>query len=71
MASIILASAVMSGVEYLFVQLGIYGHNWWRTAYTGIGLLAYFGAATYCFGASLNRCAGRLMPLRCFSFCGP
>lgn len=30
------------GIEWLFLQLHIYFHNWWRVAYTALGLPVYF-----------------------------
>ncbi|MCR2805829.1 hypothetical protein [Paenibacillus soyae] len=30
------------GVEWTFLQLGVYEHHWWRTAYTIIAMLVFF-----------------------------
>jgi hypothetical protein len=35
-------SGVFVGIEWLFLKLHIYTHNWWRLAYTGFGLPFYF-----------------------------
>ncbi|NBD24221.1 hypothetical protein [Paenibacillus glycinis] len=55
---IILAIAAMSGVEYLFLRIGIYEHYWWRTVYTAIGLVVYFWAAKYWFGRIMRPLRG-------------
>lgn len=36
-------AATFMGIEWLFLSLGVYIHYWWKTIYTGIGLLVYFG----------------------------
>lgn len=35
-------SGVFVGIEWLFLKLHIYSHNWWRLEYTGLGLPFYF-----------------------------
>ncbi|MEH7308247.1 hypothetical protein [Neobacillus drentensis] len=42
---IIFFSGFFVGVEWLFLKLHIYSHNWWRLAYTGLGLPFYFATA--------------------------
>jgi hypothetical protein len=39
---IVLFSGLFVGIEWLFLKLHIYSHNWWRLEYTGFGLLFYF-----------------------------
>jgi hypothetical protein len=39
---VVLMSGLFVGIEWLFLKLGIYTHNWWRLEYTAIGLLFYF-----------------------------
>jgi hypothetical protein len=34
--------ALFAGIEYLFLQLGIYDLHWWRIPYTSLGLPVYF-----------------------------
>jgi hypothetical protein len=34
-----------AGVEWLFLKLDIYKHNWWKTGYTSLGLPFYFVSA--------------------------
>jgi len=41
----LLFSGLFVGIEWLFLKLHIYSHNWWRLAYTGIGLPFYFATA--------------------------
>jgi hypothetical protein len=38
-------AAIFMGIKSLFLMLDIYEHNWWRTYFTGIGLLFYFWLA--------------------------
>lgn len=38
---LLIASFIM-GIEWLFVSLGIYEQYWWKTIYTGIGIMIYF-----------------------------
>lgn len=38
-------SVFFVGVEWLFLKLHIYTHNWWRLEYTGLGLPVYFTLA--------------------------
>ncbi|MDF2959493.1 MAG: hypothetical protein K0S39_1228 [Paenibacillus sp.] len=38
-------TAVFIGIEWLFLKMGIYSHNWWRIEYTAIGLPFYFAVA--------------------------
>ncbi|MEH7482232.1 hypothetical protein V7157_14355 [Neobacillus drentensis] len=41
----VLFSGLFVGIEWLFLMLHIYSHNWWRLAYTGLGLPFYFATA--------------------------
>lgn len=38
-------TALMVGIEWLFIHLGIYYHHWWRIEYSAIGLPFYFWLA--------------------------
>lgn len=42
---IILFAGIFVGIERLFLELQIYSHNWWRLAFTGLGLPFYFASA--------------------------
>lgn len=42
---IALGSIIFMGIEYAFVKLQIYVHHWWKTIYTGVGLLIHFKIA--------------------------
>ncbi|WP_432666399.1 hypothetical protein R9X47_08615 [Wukongibacter baidiensis] len=35
-------SILFMGIEYIFLKLNIYEQHWWKTIYTGIGLLIHF-----------------------------
>jgi hypothetical protein len=39
---IVLFSGFFTGIEFLFLELHIYSHNWWRLEYTGLGIAVYF-----------------------------
>lgn len=38
-------TSLFVGIEWLFLNLGIYTHNWWRLGYTALGLPVYFAVA--------------------------
>lgn len=37
----LLTASFIMGIEWLFLSLGIYEHYWWKTIYTGIGLMTF------------------------------
>jgi hypothetical protein len=37
--------SIIAGVEWAFLKLNIYSHNWWKIGYTSLGLLVYFPLA--------------------------
>lgn len=39
---VIFFSGLFVGIEWLFIWLKIYSHNWWRLEYTGLGFIVYF-----------------------------
>jgi hypothetical protein len=44
---IFIFTAYFVGIEWLFLHLGIYSHNWWKLGYTAIGLPLYFTLAKW------------------------
>lgn len=36
-------AVIFTGIDWYFVTLGIYQHFWWKSAYTGIGLIILYG----------------------------
>lgn len=40
--TIALCVLLFAGIEWLFVELGIYRHNWWHIGYTSLGLPTYY-----------------------------
>ena len=42
---IVLFSGLFVGIEWLFLKVHIYSHNWWRLEYTGLGLPFYFASS--------------------------
>jgi hypothetical protein len=57
---IVVFSLLITGVEILFVKLGIYYQNWWKSYYTFIGLLL-FNALGKSWFRRLNRSHGRAL----------
>ncbi|WP_127529625.1 hypothetical protein [Paenibacillus kobensis] len=43
----VLFSLFFSGIEWLFLKLGVYEHYWWRTPYTTVSLLFFFWLVRY------------------------
>lgn len=41
----VLFSGLFVGIEWFFLKLHIYSHNWWRLEYTGFGLPFYFAVS--------------------------
>jgi hypothetical protein len=42
---IFLFSGLFVGIEWLFLKVHIYSHNWWRLEFTGLGLPFYFASS--------------------------
>lgn len=40
--SILCIAAIFTGIDWLFTVLGIYQHFWWKSIYTGIGLIVLY-----------------------------
>jgi hypothetical protein len=55
---IIVISGIISGIEALFLKLGIYEHYWWKTSYTFISIILLFYLAKIWY-RRLNRPHGR------------
>lgn len=51
---IFLFAGLFVGIEWLFLELKIYSHNWWRLAFTGLGLPFYFATAKIIYQWILN-----------------
>jgi hypothetical protein len=52
--SILMFTVLFGAIEWLFLQLGIYTHNWWRIAYTMLGLPFYFLSAKMLYARILQ-----------------
>jgi hypothetical protein len=46
--------ALFVGIEWLFVKIHIYSHNWWRLEYTALGLPFYYLTAKICYRRIMN-----------------
>jgi hypothetical protein len=55
---IVVISGIISAIEELFLKLGIYEQNWWKTWYTFIGGILLFFFAKWWY-RQLNRSHGR------------
>jgi hypothetical protein len=42
-------TALYAGIEWIFLELHIYKHHWWKTVYTSIGLPFYFLFAKFLY----------------------
>lgn len=40
--SVLCIAAFLSGVDWYFNEIGIYSHYWWKSIYTGLGLLVLY-----------------------------
>ncbi|WP_419954492.1 hypothetical protein ACN6MT_01255 [Neobacillus niacini] len=50
-----------AGIEWLFLKLEIYKHNWWKIGYTTLGLLlVYFPLAKVCYRLFFQPLQGKL-----------
>jgi hypothetical protein len=60
--------AIIAGIEWLFVKLGIYTLHWWRIEYTSLGLVFYFALAKVMYRVMLQPLKGVLHAL-CLYLC--
>jgi hypothetical protein len=68
---IILATVLLAGTEWLFVELHIYTLHWWKIEYTVIGLLIYFPLAKIIYRRILHSLNGFLHSVFLFLCIGP
>jgi hypothetical protein len=64
---ILFFTGMFVGIEYLFLALGIYEVNWWRPAYTAVGLFIYFWIARKLYD-SLLQASSRFIRLISLNF---
>lgn len=55
---LLLFACLFAGMEWLFLHLHIYKHNWWRTEYTAAGLPAYYAAIKVLYGKLMQPLTG-------------
>jgi hypothetical protein len=63
--------SLFAGIEWTFLKLNIYSHNWWRIIYTSLGLLVYFPLAKVFHQLLSNPLKGFLHSLFLFLIVGP
>lgn len=52
---ILFIAAIFTGIEFLFIQLGIYEHHWWKYYMTFIGVVLYLSFLRFWFPRMLQR----------------
>lgn len=52
--SILCSAAIFTGIDWYFTILGIYQHFWWRSIYTGLGLIILYAISAWLWTA-LNK----------------
>jgi hypothetical protein len=68
---ILLFISLFAGIEWAFLKLNIYSHNWWRIGFTSLGLLVYFPLAKVFYQLLSNPLKGFLHSLFLFLIVGP
>lgn len=63
--------SLFAGIEWAFLKLNIYSHNWWRIGYTSFGLLFYFPIAKLFLQMLSNPLKGKLHSIFLFLSVGP
>lgn len=55
---LIFFTCLFVGIEWLFLKLNIYSHNWWRLGYTALGLPFFFAVAKKMYSLVLQPLKG-------------
>lgn len=63
--------ALFACIEWLFLKLNIYSHNWWRIAFTSMGLPFYFYSAKFLYQKILLPLNGITHSIVLFLILGP
>ncbi|MCX8130901.1 MAG: hypothetical protein N3I35_12480 [Clostridia bacterium] len=63
---IILFTALYVLIEYVFIQLGIYEHHWWKYYMTAIVVIVYLSTAKYWFAKIIQKPIGIIRTLTFF-----
>ncbi|MFP7300061.1 hypothetical protein [Neobacillus niacini] len=69
--TIFLLIGLIAGIEWTFLKLNIYSHNWWKIGFTSLGLLVYFPLAKVFHQLLSNPLNGFLHSLLLFLIVGP
>jgi hypothetical protein len=68
---ILMFISLFAGIEWAFLKLNIYSHNWWKIIYTSLGLLVYFPLVKVFHQLLSNPLKGSLHSLFLFLIVGP
>jgi hypothetical protein len=68
---ILFSISIFAGIEWLFLQLNIYSHNWWKIGYTSLGLFVYFPLAKVFYQLLSNPLYGKLHTIFLFLMISP
>lgn len=69
---IIFFTSLFAGIEWTFLQLNIYSHNWWKIGYTALGLLVFYFPISKVFDQLLSHpLTGKLHNILLFLIIGP
>jgi hypothetical protein len=63
--------SIFAGIEWTFLKLNIYSHNWWKVSYTSLGLLVFFPLAKVLFQLLSRPLRGFFHSLLLFLIIGP
>lgn len=63
--------SIFAGIEWTFLKLNIYSHNWWKIGYTSLGLLVFFPLAKLFYQLLSRPLKGFLHSLLLFLIIGP
>ena len=63
--------SLIAGIEWTFLKLNIYSHNWWKISYTSLGLLVYFHLAKVFYQLLTQPLKGYLHTLFLFLIVSP
>lgn len=69
---IIFISSLFAGIEWTFLKLNLYSHNWWKIGYTLLGLLVFYFPISKVFDRLLSQpLTGKLHNILLFLIIGP
>jgi hypothetical protein len=63
--------SIFAGIEWTFLKLNIYSHNWWKIGYTSLGLIVFFPIAKVFYQLLSQPLKGFVHSLLLFLIIGP